>query len=172
MKRTCIYTLAMSREELATLQKDIEAELAALKRRLNFDEDGMAALDHVAALEAELAFVRTEKRREQAATAEAPRNKEIAEPQTEIAAIQEKVRRLAAEIRLARKSGGPHSHEIARLAREITVLNVEKRRLNLTLPRRSLEREPGRTPTNEDIWLRAEMVPLETPPGDYGESPL
>ena len=162
MKKICIYTLPMSREELAALEKDIKAELAALQaegRRLDFDWEEIEALDDeiealdkdIAVLVAELATVRAEKRRAQHDPPSLTQEKqEISHLETKIAALQE-------EIHLGRQAmaGAPHlEKDIKRLTGEMLVLIVKKNLLKRTPRPRELKKELGRTPANDEVGSR------------------
>jgi hypothetical protein len=174
-----MYTLAMSLEELAALEQNITAELGAMQAERNLDfqdaDESEAIGKDMAALEAELALVKAEKRRREQRAAIQPENpgiKEIAELKTEIAAVQEKKLRLTVEVGLAQRGGVVNLHKVTRLAGQIKVLNRNKRRLKLTLRRREMEQRSLRNSTNEDIWLRKERISLETQLGRCGESSL
>jgi len=145
----------MSREELAALEKDIKVELAALqteKHRLDYlDEDEIAALEKdIAVLAAELATVRAEKRSVQHEPPPLTLEKQLAELQAENSRLKE-VRQLETEIAALQK-------EIKRLAGEMAVLTVRKRRL-LTLRPRELGK-PGCTPANDAVGSRMN-IPVE-----------
>ena len=102
----------MSLEELAALEQNITAELGAMQAERNLDfqdaDESEAIGKDMAALEAELALVKAEKRRREQRAAIQPENpgiKEIAELKTEIAAVQEKKLRLTVEVGLAQRGG-------------------------------------------------------------------